>query len=719
MAIKKLRNAIFYLICCLLIQSCMFSGSLIALPERPAEYINNECLSPCLQIELSFFKEGFSFFSKGDSFYGLSSADKKGYSKKAGHQQSELTIAIQQKSALLSKVKEEKNHPGTVILPKIIVMSDFHGEIKLFLTYVADAISQHINQTVSLDHTIFPDFSIEEQLKRQGVDIKSLKNIRFNLLGDFSDRGRYGMKCARAGQELKELGIADVVTGNHDLLEFLASIGYHLPIYKGFDFHGSIISEKLVQQHWNDEQISRDRKGWWSVKLAEYVKARQALQQEEFLVNGKVDIKEVRRQLKQLYLRIKDQLDEAEVALWEDLIGFYFGETDVYTGFNAVGMMSVEWWAQRAKRVDVFLKAARRRVESENERKESQHQIIIWEDLKEYTDAAYELVKKQTDEAIRDGKWWHQVFNDINNKAYESAQWYAMDWIFHKGWGTSVISELNELEKDKSKIWDSTNFMKNEYIKSFAAFSRENFTLYVQDEYGNYYTHGWFPVNVLDGTIGVKYKNILYKGEDLWEGLQIIQNDIRSKPMEELSEAFALVMSWYADKTVRIKPEHIVRYIKQWGIEKIQKGIGANIWFTCHNPLNKLQLYGIGFKIQEGECTHISVDKGMSWKKFKDVGGYVQVGAQGVKLRGFGGVDFKEIIDHPHTMTLAFEDETQRWYEKEMWENESLSRNDFLDMVINKLGKELQRFKGIEMFLPEAQKLTLIKIPFFLIEQAI
>ncbi|MFH1093076.1 MAG: hypothetical protein V1739_02840 [Candidatus Omnitrophota bacterium] len=715
---KSTRKTIFYLICCLLIQGCLLSGSSLAITPKQAYYLNNEHLAPYLQIERTALQNGFFRFAENRSFFELRQADEKRSLNSAEVLQPGITRSIHQKSALLAKLIEEKNNPGTVVLPRIIVMSDFHGEIDLFLTYVADAISQHLKQQIFLDHSVFPDSSIEEQLKFQGIDIKNISNLRFNLLGDFSDRGRYGIKCVRAAQELKQLGIAEVVTGNHDLLEFLASIGYHLPIYKGYDFYGSVISEQLVEQHWNDEEISKDRFGWWSGKLAEYVKVRLALQQGSFLINGQIDIKEIRKQLKQIYMRIKDQLDDEELALWEDLTGFYFGSTDVYTGFNAVGMMSVEWWQQRSERVNVFLEAARQRAQNQETKKESQHQILIWEYLREYTDAAYLLVKKQADDAKGQGKWWHQVFNDINHQAYASPQWYAMDWIFHSGWGTSVIAELNELETDEKISWNAANFMNNKHIKNFALFSRENFTLYIKDEFGNYYTHGWFPVSSLDGTIGFTYKDIVYQGKDLWKGLEILQSDVRNKPLDELKEAFNLVMSWYADKTTTIKPENIKGYIDKWGIEKIQESIGAHLWFTCHNPLNKLQLYGIGFKMQEGDYAHISVDKGMSWKKFKDVGGYVQVETGGIKLRGFGGVKFKEIIDHPPTMTLV-EDEIKGWYEKEIWENEPLTRDDFLNIAITQMQEELQELKGIRPVSAEAGKRVPISKCHSFIEHAI
>jgi hypothetical protein len=260
-----------------------------------------------------------------------------------------------------------------------------------------------------------------------------------------------------------------------------------------------------------------------------------------------------------------------------------------------------------------------------------------------------------------------------------------MDWIFHDGWGTGVIAELNEMDPGAAAPWDAANFMKNRHIRNFAAFSRKNFTLYLKDAYGNYYTHGWFPVHEQTGEIAFTYKGARYTGTGIWQGLDAIQNDVRDekKSVAELHEAMSLVMSWYADKTVRIKPAHIKKYIKRFGIESLQRQIGARIWFTSHNPLNTLQPQGIGFVTKQGGYAHISVDKGMSWEKFKDVGGYVTVSAQGVQLHGYSGADFKEIIDNPPTLTLEKITDANgtEWAAKKKWENRPLARHDFLAMM--------------------------------------
>jgi hypothetical protein len=615
--------------------------------------------------------------------------------------QTDILQKIINKQQLEKAIKQERSASG-FIMPEITVMSDFHGEIDLFMQYICDVIYQKTGKKIKLDPKQFPDVSIKAQLRAQGFNINDLKKekISFRFLGDFSDRGKYGMKCFEVAQELKGLGLAEVVIGNHDLLEMMASMGYHLPIHKGYNLYGHQESEKLVfQTHWNDPEIAKDRFGWWSKKLNEFVKQKKTMQQENFKINGQEDVKDVREHFKAIYLTIEDQLAEDEKELWQDLVGFFFGTTDVATGFNDIGMMSVDWWKDKAEKVDRFLTQARKRAKTiKAQSGQSAHEVQIWEGLKEYVDEAHKMVKKQLDQDKAEGKWWHQVFNDINHQAYTSAEWYAMDWIFHKGWGTSVLAELNDLEADPVLEWDASNFMHNKHIQDFAGFTRKNFKLYLKDDYGFYYTHGWLPVNMQTGDIEFVYKGVLYRNKDIWQGLEKIEQDVQNPQhsFSDIAEALKLVMSWYADKTVKIKPQHIKAYIEKFGIKAIQQKLGARAWFTCHNPLNTLSPKGVKFIEQEGDYAHISVDKGMSWKKFKDVGGYVLVDGRTIKLRGFSDATFEQIIDNPMTMIVKI-DEDQNTTSVKLEDNRPLEKEKFTDLAIKQIQDDIDRLQKQRM----------------------
>ncbi|MFH1836705.1 MAG: hypothetical protein ABH862_01145 [Candidatus Omnitrophota bacterium] len=585
--------------------------------------------------------------------------------------------------ALLLEIDKERQEAGSGDLPEYSVIADFHGEINLFLRYIADTISKNIGREVTLDHTTFPKTSIKTQLEKQELDLKDI-SLKFNLLGDFLDRGKYGIKCFRAAEELVGLGLANYITGNHDLWAFLNVSGYHLPTYEGYNFYGDLEAEKLVKAHWNDPNIAANRFAWWTEKLAEFNDAQNELQSTLFtvekdeLASSFVDIRKI---VKKTFLDIKGLLSPEEKALWEDLAGVYFGSTDVYTGFNGVGKMSLAWWQGKYNEVKKIYDKVR-----DGDSLEKQ----TWKDLLQYTKFAKSAVDKQVREANAQGKWWWQVLSSINRQNYDSVEWWGKDWSSHKDWGTSVIQEINEI--DDTDHWTQSNYISNRHIKEIASFYRKHFTLFLRDVYGNVYTHGWLPIDVNTGEVGFKYKGTVYRNIDVWKGLERIQSDVRdlNTPLAELHEALDLVNSWYADKTTKIKPEYIEQYVFNVGLEKIYPKLGIKCWFTCHNPINKLQSRGIGFMVKQNSFVHFSVDKGMSWEKFRDTGGYVLVNRDGVKLRGFENPYFKNIVDNPNTMLLEKDEEGNQGI-RQSWANIPMGKEAFLEIMRVQLINERNR----------------------------
>ena len=1183
---------------------------------------------------------------------------------------------------LLEQLDTEIKKPGSGELPEIVVIPDFHGEINLLLKYLADIISQKVGKAVLLNHEIFPEKSIQKQLKEQNVDIQKI-DLNIHLLGDLLDRGPYGIKCFKVAEELVNLGIAKLITGNHDLWAFLNLLDFHLPVYNGYNFYGHKESEKLVQEHWNDEEIAKDRMFWWAEKLVEYNDSQNQFQEDFF--NGKA--KEVREKFIGYYKKYmkSKSWDKQQMLVWEDFCG-HFAHIHVdkpYVGLNGIGKTSVLWW----KNVNNELIKG---YETRGQNGANTEELNIWKEAISLVEKISKETEKRLNKSISEGKWWWKVFNDINHQNYTSAEWWGKDWSSHKGWGAHIIEdELNEefqkpitflirkrdnqylkavnstntkeiisLSKDedfapghkvfnelrkgnkaliatnivsynqieghlraameqnaaiifevarsqlsyalnenkstkyikriakkincdvpivlhgdhiqygaklfaqkailkdeyekvlgkgsfsddidvdsidekilqnvqnrlkensknereeitkvikrlikagftsiaidastifdeyggdavldyyskfgtdeeklvvkleesfalplefgveflklnpetgqnklsemkekivsdmkirgrakseidtrinelqasfgvltkeankngftpnnvisaydkimkeiaqatvagkisdeilntisnnqklmllptsnaeetafqvrqidllvekhkpelvglfgkeievghvdkkvpnprrggkmeakmthpiavdvmskyitskgltfdliatnngsghgtdfdkktltpisqvgkispfltkelqqiaekynasiaqhgtsgsdmdelaelseagvikfniatnyqqiilnvlsnlddgddgfyllekckndsdalisglhekarekmkkfalqikenekvveiknddslfmqflkttydwgmkKGKInetsskediatvfakefkrsfnkmdeklhWNQANYIYNSDLKKLALFYRSNFTLYLKDDYGNVYTHGWLPVDEKTGQIKFTYKDVEYEGKNIWQGLEKIQNDIRdlSKPLSELHEALSLVNSWYADKTTKIKPNHIGNYIKNVGLEKIYKNIGIRCWFTCHNPINKLQKEGLSFKSQDGDYLHFSIDKGMSWRVFKDLGGYTILDKDGIKLRGFSDLDFKKIVDNPPTMKLD-KNEQGKFIIKDEWENEGLKRYDFLKIMKKQLEEEL------------------------------
>ncbi|MDP2920922.1 MAG: hypothetical protein Q8O12_00940 [Candidatus Omnitrophota bacterium] len=611
---------------------------------------------------------------------------------------------IKEIDALLLEIDKEIEQPGSGNLPIIIAISDYHGEIDLFLRYLADAISQKIGKKVNLNHKKFPQESIEKQLAKQGVDITKI-GLRFHLMGDFLDRGSYGIKCSMAAEELVNLGVAEDITGNHDLWAFLNIAGFHLPVYRGYNLYHHFESQKLIT-----EQYKEHKRGilWWTEKLAEYNEAQKEFQEQD-LIEGR-SISGIREELKEIYLGIMraerengaQLLTPEQRKLWQDLAGFYFDTTDVYTGFNGIGMMSVQWWQEKCDAVRKIT------LQIEGHTEDSVVEIATWHKLNVYVNLAHKAVKSRLQKAINEGKWWWKVFNDINDQNYSSVEWWGKDWSSHAGWGTSVIKELNEL--DGKNIWNQANYISNPHLKNLASFYRKHFTLYLKDQYGNYYMHGWLPVNMETGEISFIYKGAVYRNEGIWEGLDAIQNDVRDlrKPFSELHEALSLVNSWYADGTTKIKPENIKEYAEKIGIEKIFGKIGIRVLITGHNPLNKLQPAGIGFKVQQGDYLSIFGDKGMNYLKYEDMGAYVKVDSSGIKLRGFNGLPFDkhEVVDNPATIVIKKgEGEDTGWIVQKSWENEPLEKQDFLKIAKKQLAEErarLQKKLGLDRILHES-----------------
>ncbi len=585
-------------------------------------------------------------------------------------------------NGLLGEIEKEENEPGSGVLPEITIISDYHGEIKLFLDYVADAVSARTGKDVKLNHEIFPKVSIKKQLIDQEVDIKE-SGVMFYLLGDFLDRGAYGVKCFRAAEELVRLGVAEYVTGNHDLWALLNLSGFSLPTYEGYNFYGHTESDDLVKEHWNDTDIAKDRTGWWTEKLAEYNAAQKELQDTIFDGNAK----DIREGFVGTFKQIRDQLGDEERDLWEKLTGLYDEGNNkyinVYTGFNSIGLMSVQWWEEKLNKLEAILQMAGSR--------DTPHGISVWTELRDYTKQATDIVRDRLNRALEEDSWHWKVINDINHQAYTSAKWWGKDWSSHKGWGTSVIEELNKSES--ADIWNQSNYIKNPHLQDLASFYRENFTLYRKDAYGNIYTHGWLPIDMETGLMRVTYKGVTYEGAEVWKGLERMQEDIRdiSKPLSEVHEALTIVNSWYADNTTRIKPKHIKEYIEEVGLAKIYKANGINgIWFTGHNILSKLLKEGISFieRQEEDGCVfaHVSTDKGMSWQKFKDLGGKTRVSKAGIRIRGYAYPDRRKIRNDPYTLMLK---KNGQGYERTvLGENPSMGKEEFLEITKAQLERE-------------------------------
>ncbi len=616
---------------------------------------------------------------------------------------SPATARVEEIKGLLQEIDKERQNPGSGNLPQVAVITDVHGGVELFFKYAADAISQNIGRPVILEDKKFPKVSIKKQLEDQGVNIEGI-TLKFDLLGDWADRGPYGVKGYLAGIELDESRLVldgGMIQGNHDEWMENNLKGLHLPVRKGYNYRGNEEIRRLVEEaHWDDTEIVRDRFVWWAAKLKEYNASQKDLQKNGTLTigGGQIKISDIRKKIKdEMYPKLKDRADVTadQKKLIEELMGVYFG-ADVFTGFNDIGMMPVEWWQERYERVRGYAQEAK---ETENGYEIDIGMELkrhVWGELEQYTKEAARKVRERFDQAIQDGQWEWAFFNDQNKWNYESPEWWAKDWLFHSVWGESVLKELNELEEN-GIVWDETNYMKNPYLQKIVSYKSTRYNLFQRDPYGFPSTHGWVPVDKKTAKMNFSYKGTKYEGDNVWDGLEAIERD-RSNPdlsLQDVYEGIELVNDWYADKTTEIKPEHIAHNVNVLGLETIFRtnGIG-HVWFTGHNPQNKLIAQGLsGFKSQQGDYVLITADKGMSYKKYNDLGGYVLVDAQGIRMRGFSGTDFKEIVDNPATLKLK-KDDSGKYVIGKKWENEAIGREDFLNIAEKQLKEELTRLQS-------------------------
>ena len=238
--------------------------------------------------------------------------------------------------------------------------------------------------------------------------------------------------------------------GNHDEWMENNLKGLHLPVEKGHNYRGHEQIRRLVEEvHWDDPGIAKDRFGWWAARLKEYNASQKDLRENGTLTIGGEQIKvlDIRKKIKEeMYPKLKDRTDVTadQKKLIEELMGVHYG-MDVFTGFNDIGMMPVQWWQERYETVKAYARAARETEKNYEINIEMDPKKHVWEELEKYTKEAAGIVRERFDQAIQEGKWWYPFFDDQNAHNYESPEWWAKDWLYHSGWGENVLKELNEL----------------------------------------------------------------------------------------------------------------------------------------------------------------------------------------------------------------------------------------------------------------------------------
>ncbi|MDE2028710.1 MAG: metallophosphoesterase, partial [Candidatus Omnitrophica bacterium] len=223
---------------------------------------------------------------------------------------------------LAGEIQKDLEHPGSGRIPLIATISDEHGTIDKFDKLIVDILRQvPAGAKIPEGFVLDPDKTLAEQLAPLGINLADFKGQLFiHNLGDFMDRGPYGVKVFFRSKELIDSGLSDFVIGNHDQWMFMNLIGLHLPYYDNFEFYGykdSYDAKKgggdvrflLAQKHKEDPDTRL--RSWWAQKLAEHRKFYENLQRTRWSyvdseVNGENG----------LYAQVTKGMDEEQKKKW-------------------------------------------------------------------------------------------------------------------------------------------------------------------------------------------------------------------------------------------------------------------------------------------------------------------------------------------------------------------------------------------------------------------
>lgn len=623
----------------------------------------------------------------------------------------ELEDKLRAHQRILRDLQAELKNPGSVNFRKSIIITDEHGAIDKYDALLVDAIKSVLPQgRLPESFQLDPDKGLQEQLQKYGVTLDYLRDKLFvHNLGDFMDRGPFGIKVFNRSVELIRAKISDFVMGNHDFWMWMNLMAKHLPWYEGYNHHdysdsydashGTVqdLTSKWLKE--NKELSDQDKKIWWAEKLAAHREFHEKKQKEVWdKFNDRIRGDEKTTGLyNEVLPLIKD--NEKYKKLWDKLRGWYL--VDVYTGTRAVGLVSIVWWEELLRDFK----------EGYQEFKSVSGPSTKWQ-------RAISMIENEIIPELRNdlethldkGEWWWRVFESINSQNYTSTEWWAMDWLFHSGWGPTVLEEINKYFMPAGKKITPYNYLDPEYgaiLFEVAEFFKNNFNLHIRDfSYLVDYTHGFLPIDLETGEFYFKYKGIEYRGKgsqqypSVWKGLEEISKAVKnSGNPAEIKDELDLVNSWYADNTTKIKPPHVAAAIHKFGAENLAKINGSNFLFSGHLPFHEFRKASIAGAddLDEAEKADKLIsswlvngrigfaDHGMG-QRFEGRGGVVYISPNGVLLRGYPDKLATKIVDEPDTRNP----EDRRPH----FTNPKLPRDIFLPRLIEERKDEIARIEG-------------------------
>ncbi len=613
---------------------------------------------------------------------------------------------------------------GSGKLRKIVVVSDQHGTIDKFDVLLVDAIRQ-VENRIPDGFVLDPDKTMNEQFAPFGFQLEDLKDrIFFHNLGDLMDRGPYGVKVYWRSKELLEAGISDFVMGNHDLWMLMNLMAYHLPWGPHFDFKAGTDTEysdkydddygtvrEAVEHHnhaWRDGDESLI--AWWAERLAEFTNEQRDIQKKKWSaleqkVNGAFEEDgKTRRKGTGLYDKVSASIEanEKHKKLWDQFRGYYL--VDIYRGVRAVGEMSLPWWENL---LQSFQEAYELEVKSSAEYNPSELRPSdeAWEEAIKMMHSIIKDLTAELDQHMAQNKWWVRAFHALNRGNYTTMEWWAKDWIFHEGWGPSVIKELNEIARKRAPDsleslipTTNANYLGNPIMMEVRDWMKQNFNLFVTDEYLTTGMHAFLPVDKA-GRFSFRYNGNDYMGKggigqrSVWEGLSAISNRVKTgTDLLGMKHAFDVINNIYADNTTKVKPPDVAHAINTIGPRLLSRNNGYNRLSTGHIPfhefykLMKDDRLGLidGFQIDDSVMFS---DHGMG-KRFDGRGGYIFISPDGVRLRGFEHDGDKEIKWNSRTVKKAGTDE------QVLFKNAGIPKSRFLPQLEREYGKRISQISG-------------------------
>ena len=569
----------------------------------------------------------------------------------------------------LGRLLREGDEAAIAALPRYVTLSDIHGAQDRFDALLLHALrATPAGSPLTKLERFAPDQPLAPQLEAVGVRFADFRGqVFFHNLGDLVDRGPHGVGAYQRTRELMDAGLMDFVIGNHDFWMFMNLQGMHLPSYAGFRFYD--YRDEFDERHGRVEDVVNAQRqasveakvpDWWARRFAEITLRHEADQKTRW--------RGVQDKANALFKSMTEGMSRDDIRrwgatpdgiVWNSLRGHDVRVGDVYVGVRAVAGSSLRWWQDLSGQ---FAKALAAQPDDSAQR--------------EYWQGAVQLIAEEIipplrtdlEAGLQRGEWWLRAFEAINYRNYESPEWWAKDWVFHKDWGTSVLKEIypDFREHRLDGAVSFADYLRHPTLQEMSDFFRAQFSLYRKDMYGSVLMHGLLPVDQQTGEFHFTYRGQEYRGRggktpSVWQGLRRVENDIRDirKPLSELHEALTLVNAWYADRTTKAKAIDVANAINRIGSDRLAQANGFGRLYLGHVPflefINRLTAEQRGEHIRSFLINNrlVLTDHGMS-ARYGYRGAYISTTPQdGIALVGFEnaqGAKTGSPVRHPRTL---------------------------------------------------------------------